>query len=289
MREFPGIPPPSGKKNSSIFSKMILNRIDDNNIMNNKLDALRFTVEERILIHLLDFTTYRSKIEVSQSITQEGISQSILVQRKHLPRCLKIMKEKNLIQEKITHVIGKKQRMKTYHLTSYGEEKAYNLKKYIINCTIRVRDTRRRLKDTTINDLAPIVKGSYSLAEILSYANSDGVIDLTRPIIKQPEEKIIPNRLEIYKKVLEQAWKDGKMTNDEQDLLRKLRESLNISKKDHLHIEEKILKNAISLPDKTAMEVYKIALKQALADNRISADERAILNKIKKQFHLKDE
>ena len=69
--------------------------------MNESSSSLRFTVEERILLHLLDYIYYRSKIEVPKFITQEGISLTIRVHRKHLPRSLKSLIEKNLILEKI--------------------------------------------------------------------------------------------------------------------------------------------------------------------------------------------
>ena len=256
--------------------------------MNNQSDAIRFTVEERVLLHLLDYIYYRLKIEVPKSITQEGISQSIRIKRKHLPRSLKSMKEKNLIQEKIAHVIGKKQRMKTYHLTNNGEAKAHELRDCITNLTINVRDSKDRLKITTIKDIENIVKGLNSLAEIISCIGKDGVIDLRNTVINQTEQEIHFDRLKIYKRALEQAWKDGKMTISERDILLNLRNSLNISKKEHIHIQEQILENIKKINTSEAVEVYNIALEQALADNRISEDERAILERIKRHFNIKD-
>jgi hypothetical protein len=84
-----------------------------------------------------------------------------------------------------------------------------------------------------------------------------------------------------------QAWQDGKMTSDERDLLRNLRLSLGISEKKHVQLEEEILENIASTANSKALEVYNIALQQALADKRISKDERAILEKIKKHLNIK--
>jgi len=247
---------------------------------------LRFTVEERILLHLLDFTHYRSKIEVPKSITQEGICNNILIQRKHLPRSLKKMEEKNLIEIKTTHVKGKKQRIKTYYLTNRGELKAFDLRESIINFKIIVCDKKGFLIETTIKDVGKIAGGFNSLAKIVSCINSEGIVDLKK--IEKNEKKEISDRLKIYKKALEQAWDDGKITKSEHDLLLNLRNSLNISEKEHLKIEKQILKNPNHKSSSEALKIYKIALEQALADNKISADEKAILDKIKEEFSIKD-
>ena len=266
----------------------LLNQKNHVNSMNIRSDAIRFTVEERILLHLLDYTTYHKQIEVPPSLTQEGIAQSIHIHRKHLPRTLKNMIQKNHITEKTAHVIGKTQRMKTYHLTINGQAKALELKNCILTLPIAIRDTQGQLKKTTINNAQQIIQGINSLAEILSCINQDGIIDLTKTVEKPPLQQKKQGRLYIYRKALEQAWKDGKMTRSERDILQNLRNSLNISEKQHLKMEEQILEKVEKNPTSEAAQVYKIALEQALADKHISKDERAILEKIRKHFNLKD-
>jgi hypothetical protein len=257
--------------------------------MNTPIESIRFTVEERILLHLLDFTRYRNKIEAPLAITQEGISQCIRVERKHIPRSLKAMHEKNLIEERKIHVTNKPQRMKTYHLTLHGEGKASELKEGIMDLIIKIRDEKGHIKEKTISDVEKLIKGLYTLAEVLSCVQSESVFNLHQ--VQKSEEvkdQTALNKIKIYQKALIQAWKDGKMTSDERDILRNLRLSLGISEKKHVKLEEEILKNAAIKTNTKALEVYKIALKQALADNKISKDERAILEKIKKHFNIKD-
>jgi tellurite resistance protein len=251
---------------------------------------LRFTVEERILLHLLNFTSFRDKIEVPQAITQQGISQCIRVKRKHLPRSLKSMIEKTLLMERTTHVKDKTQRMKTYYLTMNGEAKANELKEGIMDLTIRIKDKDGQIKEKTISEVEKLVEGLYNLAEVLSDIISEGIFHLQEPQEEKEEDKeqTTISKIKVYRKALVQAWKDGKMTSDERELLRNLRVSLGISEQNHVKLEEEILKNAVNTSDAEAVEVYKVALKQALADNKITPDERAILEKIKKNFHIKD-
>lgn len=250
---------------------------------------LRFTVIERILLHLLDYTNYRNKIEVPPSITQQGISQCIRIERKHLPRSLKAMIEKNLVIERKTHVIDKNQRMKTYYLTLNGEAKASELKEGILNLVIKLKDEKGLIKERRIGEIKEFIKGVYSLAEILSWLQAENIFNLKQTLKEKEkiEEKTSIDKINIYRQALAQAWKDGKMTRDELDLLHSLRVSLNISEKNHVKIEKEILEKVADTADDKLMEIYSIALKQALTDNRISKDERAILEKIKNHMLLK--
>ncbi|MEA2053847.1 MAG: hypothetical protein U9O96_01830 [Candidatus Thermoplasmatota archaeon] len=99
---------------------------------------------------------------------------------------------------------------------------------------------------------------------------------------------ITEDNLAVYKKTLAQVWNDGKMTVDEKELLHNLRKHLNVTEKERLLFEEEILKNTERDADGQVMEVYKVALEQALADGKITKDERVILEKIKKRFNIKD-
>ncbi len=258
--------------------------------MNNALGRFHFTIEERILIHLLDFVKLRDEIEVPPSLTQQGISKGVGIKKKHVPRALKAMIENDFIEERTAHVIGKTQRMKTYFLTLKGEKKARELKNYVKGIIIKVMDGTTDIKKMPIKDLGELLKGSFSLSEILSYISPEGIFNIEK--VKEAREvgKKDAKRddLEIYQKALAQVWKDGRMTSDERDLLRILRDCLNVNEKEHLALEEDILKKIEKSADRHVKEVYKVAMEQALADGKITEDERAILEKIKKRFNLKD-
>ena len=250
----------------------------------------RFTIEDRILLHLLDFVRSRDDIEVSQNITQQGISKGVGIKKKHVPRSLKVMSEKDLLSERTTHVMGKTQRMKTYFLTIKGEEKARRLRTHVKDIRIKVKDGTRNIKEMAVKDLGDLLKESYTLAEVLSYISSEGVFDIEKVKDAREEEKREDKRddLIIYKKALAQVWKDGRMTSDERELLHILRDCLNVTEKEHLTLEEEILVNVEKSADSQAIEVYKVALKQALEDGKITEDERAILERIKKRFNIKE-
>jgi len=259
--------------------------------MNRAQDRFRFTIEDRVLLHLLDFVKWRDEIEVPSKITQQGISRGVGIKKKHVPRSLRAMIEKDLISERTTHVTGKTQRMKTYFLTLKGEEKARRLRSHVKDIKIRVSDGTTDIKEMAIKDLGDLLKESYSLAEVLSHISSDGIFNIEKVKEMREEEKKELKRddLEIYKQALAQVWKDGRMTSDERDILHILRDCLNVSEKEHLTLEEEILEGVERSSDKHAREVYKVALEQALEDGKITKDERAILEKIKKRFNIPEE
>ncbi|GEM_PF-2463105 len=80
------------------------------------------TVQEKIMLHLSQYTSYRDKIAVPSAITQEGIADAVGVKRPHISVDIKRMKEKGLIAEFKAHAGGRKKR-KAYYLTQEGQRK----------------------------------------------------------------------------------------------------------------------------------------------------------------------
>jgi len=253
-------------------------------------EIFRCTVQQRFLIHLFDYRTYNSKIDVPQKLTQEGIAYTINVDKKHIPRAARDLEEKGLIHIEKRHVIGKRQRMISYFLTENGIDFARELRNYFLKMQIQTRSTNNDLfKDT----LEKILKKfpQYSLAQILSSISQDNIFD--QKIIEgitsdlsQPSD--ISQSIVIYTKALSQAWADGKMTTDERNILENLRSTLCISEKMHLEIEKRILEQAKKATNPIIRNIYADALKEALKDNKISKDERAILEKIRTYIESSD-
>jgi hypothetical protein len=251
-------------------------------------EKFHFTIEERILIYLLDFIKYKDQIEVVSDVTQEKISKEVNIERKHAPRSLKMLIEKDLIIEKMKHVTGKTQRMKTYFLTELGIQKARNLKNHFKELPIKFIISNGNVKRISIGEIHKNIDFSCSFARIISYISLDGVFDTNN--IKNQSKKLkklkTKDNLLIYKKALEQAWKDGKMTMDEKQIINSLRKSLNISEYNHLKIEEEILNNLENSSDIEQKSKYKEILGKVIDENNITRDEKLLLKKILKRFDL---
>jgi hypothetical protein len=252
-------------------------------------ERIHFTIQERILLHLIHFINLKNEIEVPINMTQQGIAIGVGIQKKHVPRSLKVIIEKGFLSERMAHVIGKPQRMKSYFLTRNGVEEALKLKNYLMDLSIKVKDGKGSIKEMAVMEIVSIINGPYTLGEVVSNISPEGIFDIEKLKDRQKEGKkeTLSNNLTIYKRVLTQAWKDERITSDEREILQNLRESLNITQKNHLRLEEEILKKVEKKSDRKVIEVYQTVLEQALVDGKITEDEKAILEMIKKRFHIR--
>ena len=88
---------------------------------------LTLTVEQRVLLHLWDTPLGDNPWEGRPQLTQAGVSEAVGIARKHLPRTLKKLREKEHILEETRHVAGAKQRCRVYALSSDGRTAASEL------------------------------------------------------------------------------------------------------------------------------------------------------------------
>ena len=62
----------------------------------------RFTVEEKICLHLLDFVNLRDEFILPEEISQKGIADVIQVKRGHASVALISLKKKDLVEERVS-------------------------------------------------------------------------------------------------------------------------------------------------------------------------------------------
>ena len=82
------------------------------------------TTEERMFCIFLTIPYPEGQWEAPFAVTQAGISAAVHVQRKHVPRTLKSLKNVMNLHSGQRHVPGAKQRRRVYGLTAKGKERA---------------------------------------------------------------------------------------------------------------------------------------------------------------------
>lgn len=90
-----------------------------------------------------------------------------------------------------------------------------------------------------------------------------------------------------YRKALAEALEDGVITDDEESILRSLRNSLNISDEQHNKLLE-FMRTQTNM-DSMEVEIYSNVLGQALEDNVITEDEEAILLSLRDSLQITEE
>ena len=134
------------------------------------------TVEEAILLHLLDYSRYGSDDTVPMELAQAGISRSLGVRRSHVSISLDTAKTREFVEEHLARVKGENRRRKCYFLTDSGKELARTLKKKVGSTIISAK-----LPDGTDFDgeLSVLMEKTHGLSlPRIALLATDGIVKL---------------------------------------------------------------------------------------------------------------
>ena len=174
------------------------------------------TTEERMLLHLFDNPLPEGQWEAPFTVTQAGISAAVHVQRKHVPRTLKRLENRDELHSGQRHVPGAKQRRRVYGLTAKGKERAANMRDNIL------------AKNVLVNGesilLGALRKGGQMTLDLLSHVD-EGMVFHNNPVVSPVSNPDGIASLDaqagenLVKRLFARAWEDGKITKDEQQLI----------------------------------------------------------------------
>jgi hypothetical protein len=258
--------------------------------MGSMAKSVSLTYQDKIMLHLLRYVGMEERYQVVKEVTQEEIAKCVLIQRKHLPRTLKGMMDKELITEKQAHVKGVKQIRRVYFLTWKGEVLAKKLKDDLYQTRITYKKGKQTLK-SNVGEIVNILGLSHTLVEIIDAIDENGMLDL-ESLDKRKEEKrdsvdiaTYEKKMEIYRQTLENAWSDGKITLNERIILDHLRKELGIPLKDSERLEAETVKK-VPLISEERLNIYRTALGVALRNLEISEDEANILEALRADMNI---
>jgi len=138
---------------------------------------ISLTVEEKILIHLIQYMNFYDQWEVPFDITQEGIAGSIGIARCNVSRAMKKLISKGFIEEKIAHVKGADRRRKVYFLTHTGHTPANQIYKYLSEYPVVFRLLNGTQKETRLSKLREELENKPRFLELIKHMTPDGIID----------------------------------------------------------------------------------------------------------------
>ena len=97
-------------------------------------------VQERILLHLSDFSDFMDSVEVPFALSQMGIANAVAIARSNVPRAIAGLKDQGLLVERQAHVQGVSRKRKAYFLTDSGmklaEETWRRLREFPLRVTL---------------------------------------------------------------------------------------------------------------------------------------------------------
>ena len=229
------------------------------------------TTEQRMLIHLYDNILPSNQWEAPVALTQAGISAAVHVQRKHVPRTLKRLEKANEIEVTKRHVPGGRQRRKVYSLTTQGKIRGKLVVENVLSTIIEF--------DGEATAIADISKNNRRILEILSHIDSNlryhdepVITSIAKPSGKASLDAQTSE--ELMKRMFARAWEDGKITNDEHQLITEVVDFLGMHPERVRRLSEEA-RTAIDIPPPE--EIYLEMLRQALVDEQIIEEENALL------------
>ena len=229
------------------------------------------TTEQRMLIHLYDNILPSNQWEAPLALTQAGISAAVHVQRKHVPRTLKRLEKANEIEVTNRHVPGGRQRRKVYSLTTQGKIRGKLVVENVLSTIIEFEGEATAIAD--------ISKNNRRILEILSHIDSNlryhdepVITSIAKPSGKASLDAQTSE--ELMKRMFARAWEDGKITNDEHQLITEVVDFLGMHPERVRRLSEEA-RTAIDIPPPE--EIYLEMLRQALVDEQIIEEENALL------------
>lgn len=251
-------------------------------------DITSLTSKERILLYLSDFLNMEERYELPQELTQEIISYATGVQRKHLSQYLDDLISANLVVERKAHIHGMRQRMNGYYLTPAGYAKARELRDRVEQSVVPIK-IDGQVKEMRVADIDDSTSAHISLCDIVREAIRAGSLDMAslESLEKKKREAVEAEEeaSEVYKRALQTAWRDGRVTATERFLVEELRKHLKISEEQHRMLEEEIVRK-LAQDHMEFRRIYRAVLEIALADRAIEGPEQAILETLRKMMRI---
>ncbi|MGA1821660.1 MAG: hypothetical protein ACMUIG_03955 [Thermoplasmatota archaeon] len=250
---------------------------------------ISLTVDERVVLHLMDFIPNEEDFEAPEGSTQAGIANGVGIERKHVPRAVNKLIDQKMLETRVSHVKGSRQRKKVYFLSFEGKALARRIWKSLASKEVEIIEEDGGINRTTFSELCFTHQVGKSPVAILNDLVDGNVFD-PKQVQEIRKKEIMEENLkldsegakEIYKKALTKAWEDQILTRDEESMLKELRTALSISEADHRKLQEEILDGQEYEEPFNKKELYDHILQVALRDGVITRDERDILEELKK-------
>jgi DNA-binding MarR family transcriptional regulator len=256
---------------------------------------ISLTVDERVILHLLEFSLHEEDFEAPEGTTQAGIALGIGIARKHVPRAVNKLINEGLVATRVSHVKGAKQRKKVYYLTLRGKELGRRLWETLAKKEVVLHSEDGCEKTMTVSELCFTYQVGKSPVQIILdlregnvyYPNKTGEC---RPESGPEDEVNLEDSLLIYRKALNRAWDDNILTREEAAILSELRTALKISDTDHRRLQEDILGSKEPQDESVnRIRLFSEVLDVALRDGKITQDEQEMLDELRRLLGIEDD
>lgn len=155
-------------------------------------------VQERILLHLLDYSDYKDSIEVPFALSQMGIANAVAIARSNVPRAIAGLKEQGTLIERQAHVQGVSRKRKAYFLTDSGIHLANETWQRLSTYPLRCRVDDGPVQTTTLGSAKSVIPFEMRPVDIIRYMDDQAFLDvrnLTEELVQRDLSKHVEKQL----------------------------------------------------------------------------------------------
>jgi DNA-binding MarR family transcriptional regulator len=135
-------------------------------------------VQERILLHLLDYSDFKDSIEVPFALSQMGIANAVAIARSNVPRAIAGLKDQGILVERQAHVKGVSRKRKAYFLTDSGVSLAAETWQRLTEVPVRCVFEGESPKDTTLGGVKSVLPFPMRPVDVIRYMDDNHTLDL---------------------------------------------------------------------------------------------------------------
>ena len=135
-------------------------------------------VQERILLHLLDYSDFKDSIEVPFALSQMGIANAVAIARSNVPRAIAGLKDQGILVERQAHVKGVSRKRKAYFLTDSGVVMAGETWERLSSFPVRCIIDDQPPVETTLGGSKSVVPFELRPVDIIRYIDENNTLDL---------------------------------------------------------------------------------------------------------------
>ena len=155
-------------------------------------------VQERILLHLLDYSDFKSSIEVPFALSQMGIANAVAIARSNVPRAISGLKEQGILVERQAHVKGVSRKRKAYFLTDSGVIMATETWGRLSDFPLRCILDEGNPVETTLGGIKSIFPFEMRPVDVIRYMDENGCLDsrtLSQDLVERDLSKHVEKQL----------------------------------------------------------------------------------------------
>ena len=135
-------------------------------------------VQERILLHLLDYSDFKDSIEVPFALSQMGIANAVAIARSNVPRAIAGLKDQNILVERQAHVKGVSRKRKAYFLTDSGVSLASETWERLSEWPVRIILDDQPAIASTLGGAKAVLPFEMRPVDIIRYIDEHSCLDV---------------------------------------------------------------------------------------------------------------